>query len=193
MLVLIISCGNIRLRCFWFKIQVLKFPFQFLPLEWLWKKINFQTVVADLLKYYESFRFFSSFVSLYQEFFLILYRDINVWNNIRKKKRKIGDIFRSLFSISSTAIRVLYLSCPFIWEKRFYSRTIYWMWHFFNSISLLIVSKIISRRAVFQNCYFSFLCDPLLPLKFFFHKGTFIWPLCFDFFGEHTSSALRRI
>ena len=88
MLVLIISCGNIRLRCFWFKIQVLKFPFQFLPLEWLWKKINFQTVVADLLKYYESFRFFSSFVSLYQELFLILYRDINVWNNIRKKKKK---------------------------------------------------------------------------------------------------------
>ena len=88
-----------------------------------------------------------------------------------EKKRKIGDIFRSLFSISSTAIRVLYLSCPFIWEKRFYSRTIYCLWHFFNSISLLIVSKIFFRRAVFQNCISHSCAIHYCLWNFFFIKG----------------------
>ena len=30
------------------------------------------------------------------------------------------------------------------------------------------------QESGFSKLYFSFLCDPLLPLKFFFHKGTFI-------------------
>ena len=99
-----------------------------------------------------------------------------------KKKRKIADLFRSLFIISSSAIRLLYPCCPLSEKNGFIPEQFIACVIFSDSISLLIVSKSISRRSVFQNFISQSCAIHYCLWNLFIYKGTFIWPYMFWLF-----------